>query len=307
MNLRTAIIVLTGLLFSLPVLGQDTNLSPEALYSRGLARTIAPNADFAEAAKLFRQAADRGLPRAQRSLGELYQQGQGVAKDEVEAAKWYKKAADKGDAKAQSNLASMYKSGLGGLKKDEKESLKWSRKAAEQGDVAGQISVAAAYMTQQPEEAIKWFRAAADQGSAFAQYTLGAIFEGRLAGVSADRAEAVKWYAKALQQGYEEARKPLEALQSLRLIPPDEAEANLLTKMLRTDPPLARAARINDYVTVEIVIGAAGEVKGWKILHGHPLLNESAIQAISPLRYKPFLINGQPSEVMTSVTIKYAY
>jgi len=289
------------------LLGQDTNLSPDALYSRGLARMIAPNQNFEEAAKLFRQAAERGLPRAQRSLGELYQSGQGVDKDEVEAAKWYRKAADKGDAKAQSNLGSMYFSGQGGLKKDEKEALKWFKKAADQGDVSGQLSLAAIYIKKDAAESVKWFRAAADQGSAYAQFSLGSIYEGRLAGIAPNRAEAMAWYAKALQEGYEEARKPLEALQNLHIIPPDEAAANLLTRINRIDPALAKAARINDFVSFEIVIGFAGNIKSYKLLHGHPLLNEAAIQTIAPLLYRPFVVNGKPAEVITTITIQYAF
>jgi len=268
---------------------------------------IAPNQDFAEAANLFRQAAERGLPRAQRSLGELYQFGQGVTKDEVEAVKWYRKAADKGDAKAQSDLGSMYFSGLGGLKKNEKEALKWFKKAAEQGDVSGQLSLAAMHIARDPGESVKWFRAAAEQGSGPAQFSLGSIYEGRLPGIAANRAEAMVWYTKALQQGYEEARKPLEALQNLRIIPPDEAAANLLDKINRLDPALAKAARINDFVSFEIVIGSAGNIKSYKILHGHPLLNEAAIQTIAPLRYRPFVINGQPAEIITTITITYAF
>src|SRR6188508_3186139 len=108
MRLRVLLLSMLSCCFVTQLAAQDDSFSPEALYSRGLARLISPNSDFAEAARLFRQAAERGLPRAQRSLGELYQSGQGVAKDETEAVKWYRRAADKGDAKAQSDLGSMY-------------------------------------------------------------------------------------------------------------------------------------------------------------------------------------------------------
>src|SRR5204863_2793737 len=109
-------------------------------------------------------------------------------------------------------------------------------------------------------------------------------------------------------QGYEEARKPLEALQNLRLISSDEALANLLTKMPRVEPPpLAKAARVNDFVSIEIVVDTRGALKGFKILHGHPLLNEAAMEAIRPLKFKPFLVNDQPVEVVTSITVNFAF
>jgi TPR repeat protein len=301
--------ILTGLLLlmaTITLLGaQDAALSPDALYSRGLARTIPPNQDFVEAANLFRQAADRGNVRAQRSLGELYLHGRGVEKNEAEAAKWLKKAADKGDAQAQSGLGSLFFSGLG-VKKDEKEALKWYKKAAEQGEMTSQVSLGLFYMKSDMKAALLWFRKAAEQGSALAQFTLGSIYEGRR-GVPANRAEAAGWYTKALQQGFEEARKPLEALRSLGLVPPDEAAANLLTPMVRIDPPLARAARINDEVIFEITVDTSGVVKAYKITYGHPLLNEAAIASVKPLRYKPYLVNGQPVEFVTSVTLKFSY
>jgi TPR repeat protein len=40
----------------------------------------------------FRRAADQGLPGAQMTLGMMYENGQGVEKNEVEARRWYKLA-----------------------------------------------------------------------------------------------------------------------------------------------------------------------------------------------------------------------
>jgi TPR repeat protein len=64
--------------------------------------------DQAEAARLFRLAADQGEAMAQLSLGEMYYTGAGVAKDEVEAARLFRLAADQGDAQAQDALSAMY-------------------------------------------------------------------------------------------------------------------------------------------------------------------------------------------------------
>jgi TPR repeat protein len=41
----------------------------------------------------FQKAADKGLARAQLSLGQLYDSGQGVPRDPIEAYKWYRLAA----------------------------------------------------------------------------------------------------------------------------------------------------------------------------------------------------------------------
>ncbi len=60
--------------------------------------------DAAEAARLFRMAAEQGNADAQFQLGYLYENGRGVSRDEAESAKWYRKAAEQGNSSAQQNL-----------------------------------------------------------------------------------------------------------------------------------------------------------------------------------------------------------
>jgi TPR repeat protein len=74
--------------------------------------------DYKEAAKWYRQAADQGNAGAQNALGELYEAGQGVLRDQAEAAKWYRRAAEQGHAAGQYGLAVMYLMGNGVLKDD---------------------------------------------------------------------------------------------------------------------------------------------------------------------------------------------
>jgi TPR repeat protein len=60
-------------------------------------------ADFVRAVALYRQAAVLGYPLAQSGLGRLYEQGHGVARDDVLAYVWYALAADSGDTIATAN------------------------------------------------------------------------------------------------------------------------------------------------------------------------------------------------------------
>ncbi len=50
-------------------------------------------------------------PSAQFNLGEMYEYGLGVQKDDVKAFEWYSKAAAQGYAPAQNNLGIMYEYG----------------------------------------------------------------------------------------------------------------------------------------------------------------------------------------------------
>jgi TPR repeat protein len=47
------------------------------------------------------------------ALGELFEAGQGVPRDEAQAANWYRRAAEQGYANAQYNLAALYAVGKG--------------------------------------------------------------------------------------------------------------------------------------------------------------------------------------------------
>jgi SpoVK/Ycf46/Vps4 family AAA+-type ATPase len=60
--------------------------------------------DYAEAMRLFRQAAEQGNAQAQNAIGWLYQNGWGVRQNNAEAEAWYRKAAMQGDQEAQDNL-----------------------------------------------------------------------------------------------------------------------------------------------------------------------------------------------------------
>ena len=134
-----SVLTVAFLLAGAALLGQG-DLSPEALYRRGLSRMTPLNSDYAGAADLFRQAAERGLPKAQRSLGELYRNGQGVPQDDTEAVNWFRKAADKNDLPAQADLGTMYANGRG-VSQDDKEAVKWYRKAANKGNAEGQLGL----------------------------------------------------------------------------------------------------------------------------------------------------------------------
>ena len=67
----------------------------------------------AEAAQLYRLAADQGVAGAQCRLGVMYAEGRGVARDDAEAVRWFRLAADQGDAEAQGGLGFAYGAGRG--------------------------------------------------------------------------------------------------------------------------------------------------------------------------------------------------
>jgi protein TonB len=70
-------------------------------------------------------------------------------------------------------------------------------------------------------------------------------------------------------------------------------------------PPIARQARITGTVRLEAVIGRDGAIRNLKPLSGHPLLTQSAIQAVQQWRYAPTLLNGEAVEVITLIDVVF--
>lgn len=117
---------------------------------------------------LLRAKAASGQAEAQHELGECYELGNGVKKDEGKAVEWYRKAAGQGYAAAQYNLGECYQFGIG-VASDKDEAAEWYRKAAEQGYAKAQHKLGYCYqygmgVGKDAEQAAKWFRTAKEHG-----------------------------------------------------------------------------------------------------------------------------------------------
>jgi protein TonB len=49
-----------------------------------------------------------------------------------------------------------------------------------------------------------------------------------------------------------------------------------------------------------------GRVADARVLSGHPLLDDAALDAVRQWRYRPTLLNGQPISVIMTVTVRFA-
>jgi TPR repeat protein len=187
-----------------------------------------------DVAATYREAAERGDPKAQANLGKCYEYGKGVSKDVVEGVKWYREAAEKGDAQAQASLGNCYEHG-NGVPKDATEGVKWYRKSADQGYAQGQYSLGYCYaigggVGKNQSEAVKWYRKAADQGFAVAQHNLGNSYAyGE--GVDQNETEAANWYRKAADQNLAQSQCVLATRYALGIgVKKDEAEGFQLVR-----------------------------------------------------------------------------
>ncbi len=81
--------------------------------------------------------------------------------------------------------------------------------------------------------------------------------------------------------------------------------AKLIRRVNPTYPPLAAQAHVSGTVRLHAIIEKDGTVREVEALTGHPLLLQSAINAVKQWRYSPTRLNGQPVEVDTTVSVEY--
>lgn len=88
-------------------------------------------------------------------------------------------------------------------------------------------------------------------------------------------------------------------------IEPKVAESRLTGRVEPQYPQIAKIAHIQGDVVLHILIDQKGHVAKVKQKSRHPILIQAAIDAMSKWNYEPFLLNGQPTDVETSVTVKF--
>jgi TonB family protein len=82
--------------------------------------------------------------------------------------------------------------------------------------------------------------------------------------------------------------------------------AGLLIHKVDPDYPLnAKMNHIQGDVVIQCTMSKEGETVEARIVSGDPQLAQSALEAVKQWKYKPFLLNGDPVEVETTVTIKF--
>jgi protein TonB len=82
-------------------------------------------------------------------------------------------------------------------------------------------------------------------------------------------------------------------------------EGNLVHKVLPVYPALARGARIQGQVVLQALISKQGVIENLKVLGGHPLLVPAAKEAVRQWRYRPYVLNNEPVEVETQITVNF--
>lgn len=83
------------------------------------------------------------------------------------------------------------------------------------------------------------------------------------------------------------------------------AQGLLLQQVIPIYPPMARAARIEGCVVLKATISKAGTIEKLSVMSGPVMLRQAALDAVRSWRYRPFLLNGSPVDVETTVNVVF--
>jgi protein TonB len=70
-------------------------------------------------------------------------------------------------------------------------------------------------------------------------------------------------------------------------------------------PILAHRGHIEGTVVAEAHITGSGTIDRLQIISGNPLFYQSVLDAVKQWRYEPTLLNGEPIDVITTITVNF--
>jgi protein TonB len=72
-------------------------------------------------------------------------------------------------------------------------------------------------------------------------------------------------------------------------------------------PPIAKAAHVSGAVVLHAIISKSGTIEKLEVVSGPEMLRASAVDAVKNWRYKPYILNAEPTEVDTTITVNFNF
>ena len=70
-------------------------------------------------------------------------------------------------------------------------------------------------------------------------------------------------------------------------------------------PAQAMSLHLQGSVVLQATIAEDGTVQDLRVIHGHPTLATAAMDAVQQWRYRPYLLNGAPTRMLTQITVTF--
>ena len=169
-------------------------------YERG----IGVNRNEKQAFDCYQTAIEAGNPMAMVRLGRCYERGIGVNRNEEQAFEWYKKAVETGNTDAMINLGECYERGIG-VDRNDGQAFDCYQKAIEAGNSMAMVRLGRCYecgvmVKKDPKKAFDCYQKAVNMGNTDAMFNLGVFYECGR-GVKKDPKKAFDCYQKAAAFG----------------------------------------------------------------------------------------------------------
>jgi protein TonB len=72
-------------------------------------------------------------------------------------------------------------------------------------------------------------------------------------------------------------------------------------------PPIAKVAHMSGTVVLHAIISKSGTIQQLSVQSStNPMFNNYALDAVKQWRYKPYILNSDPTEVETTITVNFA-
>jgi protein TonB len=82
-------------------------------------------------------------------------------------------------------------------------------------------------------------------------------------------------------------------------------EGSLIRRVVPVYPYPAKMAHVEGPVVLAATISKAGTIEDLHVISGHPLLVGAAVEAVQLWRYRPYILNHEPIEVETQITVTF--
>lgn len=98
---------------------------------------------------------------------------------------------------------------------------------------------------------------------------------------------------------------PVRPPERRRIVISQPSEAMLLKKVVPEYPRIAQLSGVQGDVKLHAIIAKDGTIQSLTVTSGHPMLITAAKEAVEQWRYRPYMLNGEPVEVETIITVVF--
>lgn len=89
------------------------------------------------------------------------------------------------------------------------------------------------------------------------------------------------------------------------IVSPGVTAGRLIHRVQPVYPHLARVGGVEGTVVLHAIITRTGTIESLRIVSGHPMLQQAAVEAVQQWRYRPFFLGDAPVEVETQITVNF--